>query len=100
VLPPDHARQTALIAKAHNRRGDCLLILGHPAEALQAYNISIPLDLADSYPIFNRGRAQLKLGNKDAAKADFTTAADPKFNQPKARKLAVAALAELAANPP
>ena len=100
VLPPDHARQTALIAKAHNRRGDCLLILGRPAEALQAYNISIPLDLADSYPIFNRGRAQLKLGNKDAAKADFTTAADPKFNQPKARKLAVAALAELAANPP
>lgn len=94
-LPSEHAQQTALIAKAQNRRGDCLLLLGRAAEALLAYNTAIPLDLEDSYPIYNRGRAQLALGHPAEAQADFTTAANPKFNQPKARKLALAALAEV-----
>ena len=94
-LPPDHAQKATLTAKAQNRRGDCLLILGRPEDALQAYNTAIPLAPDDAYPIFNRGRAQLALGHKDEAKADFTTAAGPKFNQPKARKLALAALADL-----
>lgn len=54
-LPPEHPQKAALTAKAQNRRGDCLLILGD-------------------------------------ARADFATASDAKFNQPKARKLAQAAL--------
>ena len=55
-----------------------------------------PIELApaDAYPVYNRGRAHLALGHKDEAKADFTTASNPKFNQPKARKLALKALAD------
>lgn len=94
-LPPGHTQHAALTAKAQNRRGDCLLLLDRPADALPAYNIAIQLAPSDSYPIFNRGRAHRALGHADAAKADFTTAAGPKFKQPKARKLALAALAEL-----
>ena len=94
-LPPDHAQQASLTAKAQNRRGDCLLLLGRAEEALQAYNAAIPLAPADAYPVFNRGRAQLALGRTDEAKADFTAAASSKFKQPKARKLAQAALAEM-----
>ncbi|MCX6873783.1 MAG: caspase family protein [Verrucomicrobia bacterium] len=94
-LPPEHAQKAALTAKAQNRRGDCLLILGRPAEALPAYNSAILLAPEDAYPIFNRGRAQLALGRMDEAKADFTAAAGPKFKQPKARQLALKALTEL-----
>ena len=94
-LPPAHDKKPALTAKAQNRRGDCLLLLGRAAEALQAYQIAIPLAPDDSYPIFNRGRAQLALGHTAEAKADFTAAAATRFNQPKARKLALAALAGL-----
>lgn len=94
-LPPAHAQKSALMAKAQNRRGDCLLLLGRAADALSAYNSAIQLAPDDSYPVFNRGRTHLALGQKDDAKADFTTAASPKFNQPKARKLAQAALSEL-----
>jgi len=94
-LPPDHAQHAALTAKAQNRRGDCLLLLDRADDALTAYNAAIQLAPDDSYPIFNRGRAHRALGHTDAAKADFTTAANPNFKQPKARKLAIAALAEL-----
>jgi hypothetical protein len=94
-LPPDHAQKSALTAKAQNRRGDCLLILGRPGEALPAYNAAILLTPEDAYPIFNRGRVQLALGHKNEAIADFTTAASDKFKQPKARNLALKALADL-----
>ncbi|MEI6653134.1 MAG: caspase family protein [Verrucomicrobiota bacterium] len=94
-LPPGHVQKSALTAKAQNRRGDCLLVLGRAEEALPAYEAAILLAPEDAYPIFNRGRTQLALGHADAAKADFTTAADPKFKQPKARKLALQALADL-----
>ena len=94
-LPPDHAKNPALTAKAQNRRGDCLLLLGRAADALPAYNVAIQLAPDDAYPVFNRGRAQLALGRLDEAKADFTTAASAKFKQPKARKLALATLAGL-----
>lgn len=93
-LPPDHPRKGALTAKAQNRRGDCLLLLGRVEEALPAYNLAIELAPEDSYPVFNRGRAHLALGHKDEAKADFTTASQTRFNQPKARKLALKALAD------
>jgi Flp pilus assembly protein TadD len=71
------------------------MLMGKPAEALPLYQTAASLAPADAYPLYNRGRAQLALGNKEAARADFTAAADPKFNQPKARKLALTALGEL-----
>jgi len=94
-LPPDHARKAALTAKAENRRGDCLLLMGRAAESVSAYNAAIALAQGDAYPIFNRGRAYLVLDRKDEAKADFTSASQTRFNQPKARKLALKALADL-----
>jgi tetratricopeptide (TPR) repeat protein len=94
-LPPAHPRYNELTAKADNRLGDCLMLMGKPAEALPLYQTAASLAPADAYPLYNRGRAQLALGNKEAARADFTAAADPKFNQPKARKLALTALGEL-----
>jgi Caspase domain len=95
ALPSDQTASRALIAKAQNRRGDCLMILGRAGEALLAYNIAIPLVQEDAYPIFNRGRAQLALGQVEDARADFIEASSAKYNQPKARKLALAALSEL-----
>jgi len=68
---------------------------GRAEEALQSYNPAVELAPGDSYPIFNRGRAHLALGHTEEAKADFTTASDPKFNQPTARKLAQKALDEM-----
>lgn len=95
VLPADHAQKSVLTAKAQNRHGDCLLLLDRPEAALSAYNAAVLLAPADAYPIFNRGRANLALGKLDAAKADFTSAASDKFKQPKARQLALKALAEM-----
>ena len=94
-LPPDHSQKSPLTAKAQNRRGDCLLLLGKAEDALTAYNAAIRLSPEDAYPVYNRGRAHLALGHKEEAKADFTTAASGKFKQTKARKLAQAALEQL-----
>ena len=94
-LPPDHEKKSALTAKAQNRRGDCLLRLNRAEEAVKAYNIAIPLAPQDAYLLLNRSRQELALGRKEEAKADFTTASSTKFNQPKARKLAQAALADM-----
>ncbi len=94
-LPPDHPQLTALTATAQNRRGDSLLILGRPDEALPAFNAAIQLAPTDAYPVFNRGRVQLALGHRPEAIADFTAAASDKFKQPKARQLALKALADL-----
>ena len=91
-LPPEHEHTTALTAKAQNRRGDCLLLLGRPQDALAAYNLAIPCAPDDAYPVFNRGRALLALDRKDEAKADFVLAASARFKQPKARQLAQQAL--------
>jgi hypothetical protein len=93
-LPPAHPRYNELTAKANNRLGDCLMLMGKPAEALPFYQTAVKLAPADAYPLYNRGRAQLALRNKDSAKADFMAASCPKFNQPKARKLALTALEE------
>ena len=74
-LPPDHEKKIPFTAKALNRRGDTLLLLGRADEALEAYNTALPLTPDDSYILYNRGRAHLALGSTDAAKADFTEAA-------------------------
>ena len=94
-LPLDHPQANAITAMAYNRRGDALLILGNAEEALKAFNSAIPLAPADAYILLNRGRAYAALGNKDDARADFLAAAEPRYNQPKARRLAEQALANL-----
>ena len=94
-LPPDHAKKIPFTAKALNRRGDALLLLGRADEALSSYNAALPLTPEDSYILYNRGRAHLALGSTAEAKADFTAAASTKYHQLKARKLAEEALAKL-----
>lgn len=93
-LPEDHPRRAELSAKAWNRLGDAQFLSGNTEDAILSYDAAIALAPDDAYPIYNRGRARLVLGMADEAKADFTTAADPKFKQPKARKLALEALSE------
>ncbi len=94
-LPPDHAKKILFTAKALNRHGDTLLLLGRADEALDAYNTALPLTPDDSYILYNRGRAHLALGSTPEARADFTEAASTKYHQLKARKLAEEALAKL-----
>ncbi len=91
-LPADHPKKPELTAKAENRLGDCQFLTGKPADALKSYDTAVGLAPDDAYPLYNRGRAHLALGHKDEAKADFTTASDPKFKQTGARKLAQKAL--------
>jgi hypothetical protein len=94
-LPAAHPQHAALTAKAQNRRGDCLMLLGRPQEALACYEAAILLAPGDAYPVYNRGRSRLALGKTEEAKADFTAVLSRKFKQPKARQLATKALAEL-----
>jgi len=88
-LPLDHPQAKLIAARVYNRRGDALLILGRAEDAAQAFDSALPLAPDDAYVLYNRGRANLALGNKDQARADFTNASSPRFNQPKARKLAL-----------
>lgn len=92
---PGGAARDSLAAKAHNRRGDALLLHGHAEDALAAFTAASALAPHDAYILYNRGRAHLALGRKDEARADFSKAADRKSKQPGARKLAQAALAEM-----
>lgn len=94
-LPPDHEKKIPFTAKALNRRGDALLLLGRADEALEVYNAALPLTPDDSYILYNRGRAYLALGNTDNARTDFTAAAGDKFKSAGAKKLALEALAKL-----
>ncbi len=94
-LPLDQPRTSEIAAQAYNRRGDALLILGRTEEALRAFDTAQPLAPEDAYILYNRGMAYLKLGNQEAARADFTAASDSKLKQPGARRLAQQALAEL-----
>lgn len=94
-LPASDPQAATLAAKAHNRRGDALLLLGRAREALAEFDAARTFDPKDAYILYNRGRANLALGRKDEARSDFTAASEPKFDQPKARKLAQEALAEM-----
>jgi hypothetical protein len=94
-LPKDDPQAAPLAAKAHNRRGDALLLLGRREEAIAEFNQALPLAPNDAYVLYNRGRAYLALGKVEQAKADFTAATNDRFDQPKAKKLAQQALAEI-----
>ena len=94
-LPADPAQRATLTAKAHNRRGDALILLNRAEEALTAFNAAADLAPDDPYIFYNRGRAFLALDRKDEAKADFTAAAGTKFKKTGARKLALEALASM-----
>ena len=91
-LPVDHSQRTVLSAKAHNRRGDALLLLDRADEALTSFNAAAALTPDDPYIFYNRGRAFLALDRKEEARADFAIAAGAKFKQSGARKLALEAL--------
>ncbi len=92
---PDSAKALELSSKAFNRKGDALLILNQPAEALEAFSRAAELGPDDPYVIYNRGRAHLALGQKEQAREDFTAAASEKYRSPGARKLALEALKQL-----
>lgn len=94
-LPKENPRFAQLTSRAYNRRGDALLLLGRAQQAVEAFNAAAPLAPEDPYILYNRGRAYLALGQKDAAKADFTAAADARFGPSNARKLAARELARL-----
>jgi tetratricopeptide (TPR) repeat protein len=94
-IPASNPKQTALLAKAHNRRGDALLLLDRPAEALEAFNAALALTPDDAYVLYNRGTALIRLDRKDEAKADFTKVASATTKQPGARRLAQKALVEI-----
>jgi tetratricopeptide (TPR) repeat protein len=94
-LAPSHPQHAALTAKAWNRRGDALLLLDRPEDALKAYNDAVAAIPDDGYVLYNRGRAFLALGRLNEAKADFTTAAGEKYRRSAVHKLAAAALAGL-----
>ncbi len=94
-LPADHAQSAAFAAKAHNRLGDALLLLNRPEEAVTEFDAALPLAPTDAYILYNRGRANLALGKTAEAKADFTEASNPRFEQATAKRLAREALAAM-----
>ena len=95
LLPDDEIGRSALKSKAHNRRGDALLLLAKPDQALEAYNTALSLTPEDAYVLYNRGIALLRLERKDEARADFIKVAAVGTKQPGARKLANEALATM-----
>lgn len=92
---PDDSQRAMLGAKAYNRQGDALLLLGHAQEAIASFNSAASLDPGDGYILYNRGRALLAMDRKDEAKADFTAAASARFKRSGVRKLAKDALAAM-----
>lgn len=94
-IPRDHEKQAWLAAKALNRRGDSLLTMGLAEAALGDYETALKFTPDDGYILYNRGQAHLELGRRDAARADFSAASDPRLNQAGARKLALEALKSL-----
>jgi hypothetical protein len=94
-VPAMHPLRVSMLAKAHNRRGDILLLLERPMEARTEFDAAAILAPDDGYIVYNRGRAFLALGKEEDAKADFTTAASARFKKSGVRKLASAALAEM-----
>ncbi|MDB6171275.1 MAG: hypothetical protein JWL59_586 [Chthoniobacteraceae bacterium] len=94
-VPSNDPAGAGLAGKAHNRRGDALLLLERPEEAIKEFDAAAPLAPDDPYVLYNRGKARLALGRTDEARADFTAASAGRFSRTKAKKLAERALAEM-----
>lgn len=94
-LPADHPQFAALTAKAHNRRGDALLLLGNPDAALKAFDAALALTPGDAYVLYNRGCALLALERKDEGRAEFAKAAAAAPKKSGAHRLATEALAAM-----
>ena len=94
-LPAEHPQYAALTAKAQNRRGDALLLLGNLGAALEAFDAALALTPGDAYVLYNRGCALLALDRKDEARAAFTKAASIGAKKSGARRLATEALAAM-----
>lgn len=92
---PENAKALELSSKAFNRKGDALLLLNKPAEALEAFSRAAELGPGDPYVILNRGRARLALGQRDLAREDFSAVASEKYHSSGARKLALEELKKL-----
>ena len=92
VVPADHERLSELAGKAHNRRGDALLLLGQPEAALAAFDAALAVTDDDAYIVYNRGCALLALERGEEARVDFQRASGPDFDQAGARRLAEEAL--------
>ena len=95
LVTDSDVNRTVLTARAHNRRGDALLLLGKPELALEAFNTALTLTPEDAYVAYNRAMALLKLDRKEEARAEFTKLAGTSRKQPGARKLANEALASM-----
>jgi hypothetical protein len=95
AMAEDLPADAAVTAKAHNRRGDALLLLARPADALAAYEAAFALTPEDRYIRYNRGQALVALDRKEEARGEFSAAAAPDGKQAGARKLAREALAAL-----
>lgn len=93
--PSGDSKAVELSAKAFNRKGDALLLLGKPGEALDAFSRAAELGPDDPYVIFNRGRAHLALGQRELAREDFLQASGEKYRSFGARKLALEELKKL-----
>ena len=94
-VPPQNPRYADLAVKAHNRRGDALLLLGRSEKALSAYNAALELSPNDAYVLCNRGYAHLALGQATEARADFEAAMKNAGDKSNARKLAREALQKI-----
>ena len=94
ILAPDNAALLTAPNDPHSLGEALATLAADPGlrARLGAAAGAVELAPADAYPLYNRGRARLALGQIEQARADFTAAAGPAFKQPKARKLAREAL--------
>ncbi len=94
-VPQAHPQSRLLLAKASNRRGDALLLLSRPKEALDSFDTAKSFAPEDGYVLYNRARSLWALNRLEEAKAEFTAASGPKFKKSGVRRLAQEALAEM-----
>jgi Caspase domain len=94
-LPLTHAEYKPLLAKAHNRRGDALMLYQRNVDAIAAYDAAYQLMPEDGYILYNRSRAHLALGQRDQARSDLLLAKSAGNTTAKLRTLIGRALKEL-----
>ena len=95
TVPSQTPRFLELSLKAHNRKGDALLLLGHADKALIEFNAAAQIQPNDPYVLLNRGKAYLALGQSTEARIDLEASIKNADDHPKAKQLARQALLEL-----